>query len=521
MGKNNYIDNKRMYAEFVEWKKLCLRAKKDKKSAPKIPDYIGECFLLLANNISHKPNFFNYCVDGKTEALTQRGWLKYNEITVDDIILSYDIETKMLVWSKIKEIFINNKYNGMMHKLDIQGMDALVTPQHKFVSVEDGLKTVEQLKAKEHIVLTGLPVRDGVENIANDFIELVGWAVTKGSFKRGKNTHAINISQSHEVNIKFEKRIRKILVDLECCFSEGKNKEGMTWFNLTGEYANLIHDIAPNRVLSMKFILSLSQQQRLLLIDTMINGDGWNTYHYTQKDKNHIDSFVALCTIAGLKTGTHYIENQTKFGVFKGYVVNIFKRKNLSCFGDNIDFHGGRSGWGGYNRNKKEHQNIPTIKYKGVVWCPKTEYGTWICRRGNYVYVTGNTYKDEMISDGIENCILYAHNFNPKKSKNPFAYFTQIIYFAFIRRIGKEKKQLYIKRKMVENSMFDDSLVNHDEGSGDGGVPSYIDLNNEKMNTMVKDYEKSLKDKKEKIKLAKKKKKKFFGLDKFIDEDKE
>ena len=50
------------------------------------------------------------------------------------------------------------------------------------------------------------------------------------------------------------------------------------------------------------------------------------------------------------------------------------------------------------------------------------------------------TYKQEMISDGIENCLQYIHNFNPEKSKNPFAYFTQIIYYAFIRRIQKEKK---------------------------------------------------------------------------------
>jgi len=51
------------------------------------------------------------------------------------------------------------------------------------------------------------------------------------------------------------------------------------------------------------------------------------------------------------------------------------------------------------------------------------------------------TYRDDMISDGIENCLQYMNNFNPKKSNNPFAYFTQIIYYAFIRRIQKEKKQ--------------------------------------------------------------------------------
>ena len=51
------------------------------------------------------------------------------------------------------------------------------------------------------------------------------------------------------------------------------------------------------------------------------------------------------------------------------------------------------------------------------------------------------TYRDEMISDGIENCLQYVYNFDPNKSNNPFAYFTQIIYFAFIRRIQKEKSQ--------------------------------------------------------------------------------
>ena len=60
-------------------------------------------------------------------------------------------------------------------------------------------------------------------------------------------------------------------------------------------------------------------------------------------------------------------------------------------------------------------------------------------------------YKEDMISDGIENCILYASNFDPTKSSNPFSYFTQIIYYAFLRRIQKEKKQTYIKYKYLEH----------------------------------------------------------------------
>lgn len=65
------------------------------------------------------------------------------------------------------------------------------------------------------------------------------------------------------------------------------------------------------------------------------------------------------------------------------------------------------------------------------------------------------SYRDDMILDGVENCIQYIDNFNPDKSNNPFAYFTQIIYYAFLRRIAKEKKQSYIKGKLIQDMPFE------------------------------------------------------------------
>ena len=76
------------------------------------------------------------------------------------------------------------------------------------------------------------------------------------------------------------------------------------------------------------------------------------------------------------------------------------------------------------------------------------------------------TYKQEMISDGIENCLQYIHNFNPEKSKNPFAYFTQIIHYAFLRRIQKEKKQLEIKTKIIERSGYEEVFTVDGDMSG-------------------------------------------------------
>ena len=88
-------------------------------------------------------------------------------------------------------------------------------------------------------------------------------------------------------------------------------------------------------------------------------------------------------------------------------------------------------------------------------------------------------YKDDMVCDGIENCIQYIDNFDPAKSKNPFAYFTQIVYYAFLRRIAKEKRQLDIKDKILEKSGYDHVF------SVDGDVSSdYTQIKNRvEMNT--------------------------------------
>ena len=78
-------------------------------------------------------------------------------------------------------------------------------------------------------------------------------------------------------------------------------------------------------------------------------------------------------------------------------------------------------------------QSPPVTNYIGECFL---KIATHLSYRPNFI---NYTYRDEMISDGIENCLQYVKNFNPEKSKNPFAYFTQIIYYAFLRRIAKEK----------------------------------------------------------------------------------
>ena len=96
-----------------------------------------------------------------------------------------------------------------------------------------------------------------------------------------------------------------------------------------------------------------------------------------------------------------------------------------------------------------DEENIPPVtSYIGECFL---KIATHLSYRPNFI---NYTYRDEMISDGIENCLQYVKNFNPEKSKNPFAYFTQIIYYAFLRRIQKEKKQTHVRNKIIEKSNY-------------------------------------------------------------------
>jgi len=115
------------------------------------------------------------------------------------------------------------------------------------------------------------------------------------------------------------------------------------------------------------------------------------------------------------------------------------------------------------------------------------------------------TFREEMIGDAIENCCMYFDNFDPKKSKNPFAYFTQIIYYAFLRRIHREKKQLYTKYKLTEQMGV---LGEGETDEEDNQQPQFEMYDN--LSEFIENYENARSPKKKKPK----------GLEKFMEQDK-
>ena len=152
---------------------------------------------------------------------------------------------------------------------------------------------------------------------------------------------------------------------------------------------------------------------------------------------------------------------------------------------------------------KKYHKKVVSARKRKRKDPPINDYiGECFLKIANHLSYRPNfinyTYKEDMISDGIENCLQYVANFDPEKSSNPFAYFTQIIYYAFIRRIQKEKKQTTIKQKLILKSGLDEIV--RQEGDNEEYQNAYADFLRK---NMVIDDEPEKKEDKPKLKKRK------------------
>ena len=121
------------------------------------------------------------------------------------------------------------------------------------------------------------------------------------------------------------------------------------------------------------------------------------------------------------KNGKHYVDNPTLFAEMLKYKAACEQAKLLD----------------------KPKPRIPDTIGRAIL-----QIANRLATKHNFARYT---YKEEMISDGIENCVRYIDNFDPEKTKNPFAYFTQILFFAYVRRIKAEKKESSKKHKLIES----------------------------------------------------------------------
>lgn len=323
--------------------------------------------------------FYRWCVDEQTEALTQRGWVSGHDITTDDIILSMDPADGRLKWSPVRSIYYEGDYDGPMHRVRNQGIDALVSPGHSFLT-QRGLVKIEDLRQRDVIRLMGDEAPDGDGRYDDEFVEIVGWAVTEGHYR--KNRITVEISQKDGTDN--AERIAKVLDHYGATFHTylGGVDMAIRYFGVGGEVAKAIRDVAPGRVMTWDFLWGLTAHQRERLIEVMLEADGAHVQRgrgdcptFTQENQAAAEAFVTLCTLAGRQT---------------------YMRRDGDCF--KVSVRGRKTtgvrrieGWADPSNRAPVLAQRPTERYRGLLWCPETAYGTFVCRRGGITHVTGNT----------------------------------------------------------------------------------------------------------------------------------
>ena len=165
------------------------------------------------------------------------------------------------------------------------------------------------------------------------------------------------------------------------------------------------------------------------------------------------------------KQKQHYVDNQE----FLAAIVEYKRKVRVAALKENPDITP-------EELKKWSSPNKPRVgNYLGSCFL---KIATHLSYRPNFI---NYMYKDDMVCDGIENCIQYIDNFDPAKSKNPFAYFTQIVYYAFLRRIAKEKRQMDIKEKIIEKSGYNHVFtVDGDTDTGYNQIKSRLEFNSKR-----------------------------------------
>ena len=192
--------------------------------------------------------------------------------------------------------------------------------------------------------------------------------------------------------------------------------------------------------------------------------DIYSVLVYNGKNNNKKGKQLAT----GKKTPKHYVNN-------KDFLEAIIAYKN-SC-----------------DAARARGKQIPVIPdYIGqCIW----HIANRLSSRPNF---SGYAFREDMVMDGIENCLKYIEKFNPEKSSNPFAYFTQVIWFAFLQRIAKEKKFLYTKLKSSQHM-----LMMGETHAGGSEIKLNMNIDADYIDTFIQDYEDKMNRDKDKGREAK------------------
>lgn len=321
----------------------------------------------------------DYCADEQTEALTARGWLRWDELEPGDLCLGMNPQTRLMEWQPVKEVYRQHRHRTMV-SMESQLHSSLTTPDHKWLVVrQDGSavwKTTATLKTGQRIPLAG-PVAAPICAKHDDaFVELVAWFWTEGWFN-GEAGNAC-LAQSETVNPLHTGRIRACLMELfgapgrmlrgrGAMWNETPRDDGVVTFRLSKPVKDALLAVMDcEKVVLPGFLCALTAAQRTMFVERSLDADGWRTTKgrigLAQRSERRAKAFEMACVLDGRPVRTRLDFN----GMWS---VNLL-----------------RSAY-----SLPQSAVVTEVDYDGVVWCPTLEHHNWVARRNGTIYVTGNS----------------------------------------------------------------------------------------------------------------------------------
>lgn len=361
-----------------------------------------------------------FCADEQTEILTRSGWKHYWDVTPGEDVMSITPDGSSAEWVPAERVNVFDVEDEELILMDGDGHSSLTTPNHRWLSnrSRSGSRSYQFVETQDLGSIDSIPCAAPVSNLpqspvwSDAMVELVAWYWTEGTAIVG-HQGGVKIGQSHRVNPVYVERIRAALTQVfgpasdylrgtrHPAWSEDSvGVNGMTYFRLNSAASADLKSLAvgSEKIVGPSFLVSLTQEQLDLYIETSIAADGWvgsvGNRMITQKAKARIDSFQMACSLAGLRTVMK--RQDVKSGPYRGS-----DRWSLSIYDKRKSFSVQPKVKSRVTKSRKGF-TVERVRHTGQVWCPTTKNGTWLARREGKVYFTGNTEYDHKVIDEWE-----------------------------------------------------------------------------------------------------------------------
>ena len=350
------------------------------------------------------------CVPPDTEILSKRGWLRYDELTTDDEVAGFDIDTATSRWTHVERVNIY-QYDGEMVSVERRALSMLMTPDHRCVVDHRESRDANRPSGDVHIVHARDLTRShyiprssvwdeyGEKSIGEDLAALCGWVASEGNYngkygyvylsqsmsKNAENVAAIDGILSRLPEWPIDRRGRRTVhqsVKQVWRHEREQNNSIVVEWRLPLGLGQEIHRLMPEKVLG-PWVLDLPENERRALLHAFIDGDGstngtgWTIF---QKLRQNLDVLQMVAVTLGYKTNLSPVPDGSKWCL---YLQD--SRRPVSLRG----------------RAERDRTELPREHYQGVVWCPTTGTGTWFARRDGSVFITGNCYPELRAPDDI------------------------------------------------------------------------------------------------------------------------